>query len=399
MQTSPVQNQASLLSAPAPSPTSRQSDASITPFNQMLSREMADRRAAETPKAPESRAADNSQPAKAPADPKDAKATKVTDKEKPADDKDPADGVTTAAADQAPADMLALVANLNQASPQAAAARDVKTPVEDAAGVGVPATKPDGKASLAAVIGETKSAAVIGETKSAAVIGETKSDGKTKTDPDALNAAAKPMTDLAGKSRDAAAPESASLPARTDFAAEIKETIANATVDTTPGIQPLQQAALQAAQPAIAHLQDKLTPAVGTPAWDQALGQKVVWMVAGEQQSASLTLNPPDLGPLQVVLNVNHSTATATFSAAQPEVRQALEAALPKLREMLGDAGIQLGQASVNSGAANQQGMADRQAAHGAQRSGHVDNGVEAPVRIGRVQPAVSGQGLVDTFV
>ena len=384
MQTSPVQNQASLLSAPAPSPASRQSDTSITPFNQMLSREMADRRAAETPKAPESRAAENSQPAKAPADPKnpkDAKTTKVADKEKPADDKDPAGGVTAVAADQAPTDMLALVANLNQANPQAAAVRDVKTPVEDAAGVGVAATKPDRKASLASVIGESKG------------------DGKTKAGPDALNAAAKPVADLAGKSRDAAASESASLPTKTDFAAEIKETLASATTNTTPGIQPLQQAALQAAQPVVAHRQDKLTPAGGTPAWDQALGQKVVWMVAGEHQSASLTLNPPDLGPLQVVLNVSHSTATATFSAAQPEVRQALEAALPKLREMLGDAGIQLGQASVNSGAANQQGMADRQAAHGGQRSGHVDSGVEAPLRIGRVQPAASGRGLVDTFV
>jgi flagellar hook-length control protein FliK len=99
------------------------------------------------------------------------------------------------------------------------------------------------------------------------------------------------------------------------------------------------------------------------------------------------------------VLNVSHSTATATFSAAQPEVRQALEAALPKLREMLGDAGIQLGQASVNSGAANQQGMADRHTAHGGQRMSHADSASEASVRIGRVQPAASGRGLVDTFV
>jgi flagellar hook-length control protein FliK len=375
MQTSPVQNQASLLSAPAPSPASKPSDGSVTPFNQMLSREMADRRAAETPKAPEAKAADSSQSAKAPADTKTAKAA---DKDKADDDKDAASGVT--AADQTPADMLALVANLNQANPQAAAVRDVKTPDADAE-AGLSATRPDGKASLASVIGDAKG------------------DGKTKAAANALNTAAKPTADLADKSGDAAAAESASPAAKTDFAAEIKETLANTAANTTPGIQPLQQAALQAAQPVVAHLQDKLTPAVGTPAWDQALGQKVVWMVAGEHQSASLTLNPPDLGPLQVVLNVSHSTATATFSAAQPEVRQALESALPKLREMLGDAGIQLGQASVNSGAANQQGTADRQASHGAQRGSHADSGVEAPVRIGRVQPAVSGQGLVDTFV
>jgi flagellar hook-length control protein FliK len=146
---------------------------------------------------------------------------------------------------------------------------------------------------------------------------------------------------------------------------------------------------------------DKLTPQVGSPDWNQALGQKVVWMVAGGQQSASLTLNPPDLGPMQVVLNVTNSHATATFTAAQPEVRQALETAMPKLREMLGDAGIQLGQASVNAGTAQQQ----QNFANQASRSGRggSDSGVDAieGSRAGSSQAAISvtsGLGLVDTF-
>ena len=146
---------------------------------------------------------------------------------------------------------------------------------------------------------------------------------------------------------------------------------------------------------------DKLTPQVGSPDWDQALGQKVVWMVAGGQQSASLTLNPPDLGPMQVVLNVTNSHATATFTAAQPEVRQALEAAMPKLREMLGDAGIQLGQTSVNAGNAQQQNFAGQSSQGSSGRNG--DSSVGALDDIGTVvaQTATkisSGVGLVDTF-
>ena len=89
---------------------------------------------------------------------------------------------------------------------------------------------------------------------------------------------------------------------------------------------------------------ERLNPQVGTAAWNQALGEKIVWMAAGNQQSATLTLNPPNLGPLQVVLNVSNEQATASFYAAQPEVRQALENALPRLRDMMQDAGIQLGQ-------------------------------------------------------
>lgn len=111
----------------------------------------------------------------------------------------------------------------------------------------------------------------------------------------------------------------------------------------------LQQAAAAAAVPA-----DKLMGRVGTPAWDQQLGQKVVWMAAGGDQTATLTLNPPDLGPLQVVLTVTNDQADAAFMSAQPEVRQALEAALPRLRDMMSEAGIAFGNATVSDGKAQQ---------------------------------------------
>ncbi|MDB5838387.1 MAG: putative flagellar hook-length control protein FliK [Herminiimonas sp.] len=160
----------------------------------------------------------------------------------------------------------------------------------------------------------------------------------------------------------------------------------------------VSRAAAPQGPPGVPGAPERLTPQVGTPAWDQALGQKVVWMVAGAEQSASLTLNPPDLGPVQVVLNVSNNQATATFTAAQLEVRQALEAALPKLREMLGDAGIQLGQASVNSGAPDQQrepGRPDHPSARG--RNGVQDSGKPATVLSGG-RALSSGTGLVDTF-
>ena len=141
-----------------------------------------------------------------------------------------------------------------------------------------------------------------------------------------------------------------------------------------------------------------LAPQVGSPGWDQALGQRVVWMVNGEQQSASLTLNPPDLGPLQVELKVANSQATANFTAAQPEVRQALEAAIPKLREMLGEAGIQLGQASVSAGTPNNQQGGFEQPQQTSRNAGAMDNGADTPAQIVRSQPISAGQGLVDTF-
>ena len=163
-----------------------------------------------------------------------------------------------------------------------------------------------------------------------------------------------------------------------------------------PALQTAQQTALTMAAPAGVHPGNSLTPQIDNSAWNQALGQRMVWMVAGAEQSATLTLNPPDLGPLQVVLNVSNGQADASFFATQPEVRQALEAALPKLREMLGDAGISLGQASVSSGSPhpqNQSGQRD----NGARRTSESGtSGTTTTVTARRITSA--GNGMVDTF-
>jgi flagellar hook-length control protein FliK len=88
----------------------------------------------------------------------------------------------------------------------------------------------------------------------------------------------------------------------------------------------------------------------GKSGWDQAISQKVVWMVGASEQSATLTLNPPDLGPLQVVISVNNDMVNTTFMSDSTEVRQALQDGMANLREKLSESGIQLGQASVSPG-------------------------------------------------
>lgn len=141
----------------------------------------------------------------------------------------------------------------------------------------------------------------------------------------------------------------------------------------------------------------RLAPSVGTAAWSQALGDRLVWMATGNQQTASLTLNPPNLGPLQVVVNVSNDQATANFFAAQPEVRQALEAAFPRLREMMSEAGIQLGQATVSADTPGQQNEAPQR---DGQRVASGFTAGEEPSPAGTVSTAVprQGRGLVDTF-
>jgi flagellar hook-length control protein FliK len=106
---------------------------------------------------------------------------------------------------------------------------------------------------------------------------------------------------------------------------------------------------------------------------------------------------------MQVVLSVNNLHASATFISHQPEVRQALQDAIPKLREMLGQSGIQLGDCNVNS-QAQQQAFAQSQSQSNAQsgRSGGASSANAAAAAsatsVGSVAPR-GGVGLVDTFV
>ncbi len=101
-------------------------------------------------------------------------------------------------------------------------------------------------------------------------------------------------------------------------------------------------ASVQVAQLAVA------TP-LGQRQWDEDFSQKIVWLAApGQEQRAELHLNPPDLGPLDVVLKVSGDQANAFFASPHHGVREAVEQSLPKLRELLADNGIMLGNATVS---------------------------------------------------
>lgn len=90
-------------------------------------------------------------------------------------------------------------------------------------------------------------------------------------------------------------------------------------------------------------------PRVGAPGWDAALGQKVAWLVNQRHQVAEMQLNPPNLGPLEVKITIANDQASALFVSHHAAVRDAIEAALPRLREMLAENGITLGNAQVSA--------------------------------------------------
>jgi flagellar hook-length control protein FliK len=156
-----------------------------------------------------------------------------------------------------------------------------------------------------------------------------------------------------------------------------------------------EQSAVPAATGAPVHTALWLEPRIGAAGWDNALGQKVLWMVSNQQQVAELNLDPPDLGPLQVILSITDDQASATFVSQHADVRQALEAALPRLKEMMAESGISLGNTTVSADTPRQQGGFERQHQSGTPRRSGGD-AIEAPgVKSGK--SATIGMGYIDT--
>lgn len=144
-----------------------------------------------------------------------------------------------------------------------------------------------------------------------------------------------------------------------------------------------------------------LNTPVTSDKWGDEFNQKITWLATQHEQTAELHLNPPNLGPLDVVINISGDQATAFFTSPHAAVRDAVEQAMPKLRDMLADNGIMLGNAMVSDQSPREQqaGFADKQRRENAGgSSGGVGEVAAAAIHSGGAALPVRHQGMVDTF-
>lgn len=143
------------------------------------------------------------------------------------------------------------------------------------------------------------------------------------------------------------------------------ESASTATTTANASTSPLTGTLTQAS-PSQNAPQTSQTTTVNVPvnqqAWGQAIGERLQWMVKQNLEQAQIKLNPRHLGPIDVKISMNQDQATVTFSAHHVMTRDALEGAIPRLREMMGDNGINLVDVNVShhSGDQGQQANADQ---------------------------------------
>lgn len=192
-------------------------------------------------------------------------------------------------------------------------------------------------------------------------------------------------------------------PETANLAAEERSSAKPAASDNFQNMLGAAQSAAAGNAAAPGHRTDsppEIRPALHSAQWPEAFGERVVWMARQDSQTAQLSLNPPQLGPIHISLDLSGDQASAVFVSPHAEVRQAIEEALPRLREMLADTGIQLGNANVGA-ELPQQREAPPQFAAGSPRSTS-ENAILpdqlTPARQGGTMPLRHGRGLVDLF-
>ncbi len=75
--------------------------------------------------------------------------------------------------------------------------------------------------------------------------------------------------------------------------------------------------------------------------------ERINMMMAKNLKYVDIRLDPPELGKLQIKLSINQDQASVQFTVNNHQTRDIVEHAMPRLREMLQQQGLQLAQSSV----------------------------------------------------
>ena len=90
-------------------------------------------------------------------------------------------------------------------------------------------------------------------------------------------------------------------------------------------------------------------PRLDAAHWAEDFGGRLVWMAKENHQYLELRLNPPELGLLSVRMALQQNDAHIAIAVHHSAVREAIEATLPRLRELLAETGVTLVDVDVSS--------------------------------------------------
>lgn len=170
----------------------------------------------------------------------------------------------------------------------------------------------------------------------------------------------------------------------------LQESAAAAAINPLSALNTPETAQIRLSSPAQLTLD---TPLAGK-GWEQGVGDRIMWMLGNSVQGVSLRINPAHLGPIEIQLSLHQDQATVAFTAQHAAVREALEASIPRLREMFQENNLQL--ANVDVG---QRGNSGREAAGGGAQGGQDELSGDISDRSGHASADNENQVVLQSVV
>ncbi|AWL12558.1 Flagellar hook-length control protein [Saliniradius amylolyticus] len=131
----------------------------------------------------------------------------------------------------------------------------------------------------------------------------------------------------------------------------------------------------------------------------QQLADRVRMLVDQGNMSADIRLDPPDLGSMQIRVQMNGEQASVNMTVQNQQAKEMLDQAMPRLRELLSEKGIELGQSSVEQEQQQAQEQSSQGQGAGGSSEGH-DGEQGEDSETGVEMSVVNGSlGGIDYFV
>lgn len=142
-----------------------------------------------------------------------------------------------------------------------------------------------------------------------------------------------------------------------------------------------------------------MTP-LQSPGWSQQMTDQVNLMLKGGFQQADIKLNPAHLGPMEIKLSMSDDKASIHFIAQHAPVRDAIDSALPRLREMLEQQGLSLADVDVSAQSEQQQPDSEaQQSASAMQQQGEaVDANLQGSDELSVTQISLSVESGINLY-
>ncbi|MDX5298077.1 MAG: flagellar hook-length control protein FliK, partial [Gammaproteobacteria bacterium] len=132
------------------------------------------------------------------------------------------------------------------------------------------------------------------------------------------------------------------------------------------------------------------------PNWSDHFAGKLAWLANQRIQVAEIHINPQDLGPVEVRIQMQQDQASIVVHSPHPTVRELLESQGHRLRDMLQQNGVELAQLDVSDQSTRQQaGQQGDGHGQGGAHSGSADGDALGLLTGGEGGVLQSGEGLV----